>query len=89
MYGRKVWSVNIKDVEWLPVELADDSEEITNLKHGIDEFEKDPNTNPERLVTLKSKGNRDCSRYHQNNMKSLSQSHQLAYATSKKHSDVT
>ena len=27
MYGRKVWSINIEDVEWLTVELADDSEE--------------------------------------------------------------
>ena len=26
MYGRKVWSVNIADVEWLTVQLADISE---------------------------------------------------------------
>jgi hypothetical protein len=52
MYGRKVWSVNIKDVEWLTVQLADNSEEITNLEREIDEFEKHPNTNPERLDTL-------------------------------------
>jgi hypothetical protein len=53
MYGRKVWSVNIKDVEWLTVKLADNSEEITILKCEINKFEKDPNKNPERLVTLK------------------------------------
>jgi hypothetical protein len=52
LYGRKVWSVNIKDVEWLTVQLADNSEEITNLECEIGEFKKDPNTNPERLVTL-------------------------------------
>ena len=49
MYGRKVWSVNIKDVKWLTVELADDSEEINILKRKINELEKDPNKNPERL----------------------------------------
>ena len=52
MYGRKVWSVNIKDVEWLTVQLADNSEEISNLEREIDDFEKDPTINPERLVTL-------------------------------------
>ena len=52
MYGRKVWSVNIKDVEWLTVQLADNSEDITNLERKIDKFEKGPNTNPERLHTL-------------------------------------
>ena len=53
MYGRKVWSDHIKDVKWLTVELADDSEEIIILKCEIGEFEKDPNTNPEHIVTLK------------------------------------
>ena len=42
----------IKDVEWLTVQLADNSEEITTLEREIDESEKDPNTNPERLDTL-------------------------------------
>ena len=42
MYGRKVWSVSITDVEWLTVELADDSEEITDLECKIDEVKKDP-----------------------------------------------
>ncbi len=52
MYGRKVSSVNIKNVEWLTVQLADNSEEITNVEREIDEFEKNPTTNPDRLVTL-------------------------------------
>ncbi len=93
MYGRKVWSVNIKDVEWLTVQLADNSEEITNLERKIDKFEKVPiqtqnvSSHYSDFYSLNGKG--DFSRYHQNNMKSLSPSHQLAYMTSKKHSDVT
>ena len=38
-YGKKVWQVNVKDVEWLAVELADDSEEITNIKNELYELE--------------------------------------------------
>ena len=38
-YGRKVWTVNIKDVEWLTVKLADDSEEISSIKCKLEQFE--------------------------------------------------
>ena len=49
MYGRNIWSINIRNVEWLTVTLADDSDEITNLKHKID---LDKNTNRELFNTL-------------------------------------
>jgi hypothetical protein len=31
IYGKKVLTVNVKDLEWLTVELADDSEEISDI----------------------------------------------------------
>jgi hypothetical protein len=37
-YGRKVWTVNIKDVEWQTVELADDSEEISSIKRELEQL---------------------------------------------------
>lgn len=59
MYGRKVWSINIRDVEWLAVELADDSDEITNLKHEINDLDKKTNrelfNKLQRLLQFKRK----------------------------------
>ena len=34
-YRRKVWTVNDIDVEWLTVELADDTEEIISIQNEI------------------------------------------------------
>ena len=35
-YGKKVWMVNINGDEWLTVELADDLDEIVNIKQELD-----------------------------------------------------
>ncbi len=35
---KKVWTGNAKDVEWLTVQLADNSEEITSIKHKLDKL---------------------------------------------------
>ena len=39
-YGRKVWTVNIRDVQYLTVELSDDSEDIKSLKKEIDHLKQ-------------------------------------------------
>ena len=53
-YSRKVWTVNIKDVEWLTAELADNSEEITSIKCKLYQLEMNgnehQNTNNEYLL---------------------------------------
>ena len=96
--ARNVWKKSLeceykRCIEWLTVQLADNSEEITNLEREIDKFEKDPNTSTERLDTLQQllqfKRKQRLFNYNQNNMKSLLPSHHLIYVTSKKHSDVT
>ncbi len=62
-YGRKVWTVNIRDVQYLTVELSDDSEDIKSLKKEIDHLKQNPtNTNAsnseiqklERLLQIKT-----------------------------------
>jgi hypothetical protein len=35
-YGKKVWTVNIRDVKCLTVKLSDDSEKIKSIKKEID-----------------------------------------------------
>ena len=39
-YGKKVWTVNAKDVEWLTVQLFNDSKQISSIKHKLDQFTK-------------------------------------------------
>ena len=62
-YGRKVWTVNIRDVQYLTVELSDDSDDIKSLKKEIDHLKQNPaNSNTsnseiqklERLLQLKT-----------------------------------
>ena len=57
--GRKVWTVNAKDVEWITVELKDNPDEIYKI---LDEIEKiktnnniDTETKQNRIKTLKTK----------------------------------
>ena len=44
-YGNMVWTVNSKDVEWLAVELSDDSEEISGIKSELDQLKQNSNIN--------------------------------------------
>ena len=37
-YGKQVWTENVKDVEWLTVELANDSEEISYIQIELDQL---------------------------------------------------
>ena len=39
-YGRKVWTVNANDVEWLTVELADDTEDIISIQTEINHIKQ-------------------------------------------------
>jgi hypothetical protein len=54
-YGRKVWTVNIKDVEWQTVEPANDSEEISSIKRELEQIKMNGNMhNNERILTLQN-----------------------------------
>ncbi len=57
-YERKVWKANIKDVQWLTIKLAYDSEEITSIKCKLEQFEKNgnehQNINNKCTLTLKN-----------------------------------
>jgi len=73
-----VWPVNVKDVEWLTVEFADDSEEISNIQHELDRLKQNSNTNENsrrenRWRSWKnyynSNVNKGDSKFHWNNMK--------------------
>jgi hypothetical protein len=50
--------VNIKDVKWLTIKLADDSEEISRIKCKLDQLKtngnKHANTNNKLILTLKT-----------------------------------
>ena len=92
--GRKVWTVNIKDVKCLTVKLANDSEEISSIKHKLKQLKTNKNMhNNKHILThckifLYSNKNRDSSRSYQNSTKYLSLPHQVTYVTSKKLSSV-
>ena len=44
--GKKVWSVNIKDVEHITVELMDNSDEIDNANHTLTSLKEQYNESP-------------------------------------------
>ena len=54
-YGRKVWSVNVKDVKWLTVELADNSEEISSIKCELEQLKTNEIMhNNQHILTLQN-----------------------------------
>jgi hypothetical protein len=59
---KKGRAVNIKDVEWLTVKLADNSEEISSIKHELKQLKMNKNMHnnkhiliPQNLLMLKQK----------------------------------
>ena len=44
--GRKVWTVNAKDVEWITVELKDNANEINKILADIEEMKANNNIDP-------------------------------------------
>lgn len=48
-YGKKAWIVNARDVEWLIVELAEDSEDINGIKCELDQLKQNFNINEKKL----------------------------------------
>jgi hypothetical protein len=53
-YGRKIWTVNIKDVKWLTVELADDSDRIISIKRELEQFKTNGNMHNNGTLTLQN-----------------------------------
>ena len=41
----KLWTVNTKDVQWLTVELGDDSEDITDIQCEFNQLKQNSNIN--------------------------------------------
>ena len=92
-YERKVWTVNIKDAKWLTVELANDSEEISSIKCKLEQMKTNENMHNEHILTLQNllilkQKQRLFKIPPEHHKVSASQSHQLAYVTSKKLSSV-
>ena len=77
---KKVWTVNVKDIEWLTVELAGDSEEIYDIHSELDQLKQKSNINEnsshEQIVKLEQllelNRNNSSLKSHRNNTKSWS-----------------
>lgn len=55
-YGNTVWTVNAKNIEWLTVEFSDDLDEISGIKHKLDQLQQNSTTteksNHEEIISL-------------------------------------
>ena len=58
--GQPVRTINAKDVDYLELELLDDTERIQTLRHQLESTTKNQNTSPQQIQQMNLEINRLC-----------------------------